>query len=207
MSYVALGDSLAAGSLCPPEESYPAQVAEGWRARGWNVRLYNLAVSGYTSQDLLSLELPKVWELSPTIVSLGIGTNDIVHGGSLDAFRGNLQQIFSALRAHHIEAQQVFVLPLPDWSLMGKESWPVVPPGLRDRFRQFNAALAEETRAAGVRLVDLQAIMDQGILDGLLAPDRIHPSGNAYRQWARAILEIYASPSTLGANSSRGRLR
>src|SRR5207249_3390550 len=109
------GDSFTIATGLSPDRSFPARLADRWRARGRSVDLLNLGVNGYTTADLIREELPRVRAFAPTFVTLMIGTNDIVRGGGAAGFRRNLATILDRL-AHEIATERVLVLPAPDWS-------------------------------------------------------------------------------------------
>ncbi len=78
--YLALGDSFTAGTGSTPADAFPVRLAERLRARGVPVTLENLGVNGYTTDDLVARELPRLVPFAPTMVTLAIGANDLVHG-------------------------------------------------------------------------------------------------------------------------------
>ena len=87
--YLALGDSIAAGSGSSDAAttSYAALVAEALRARfGPGLELRSLAVASHTSQDLIDQQLPQAVEQlrkgAVRLVTLTIGGNDLGQYGA-----------------------------------------------------------------------------------------------------------------------------
>ena len=100
MRYVALGDSYTIGTSVAVEERWPNQLV-GRLAGDASSRtadpplelVGNPAVNGFTSRDVIRLELPQLGALRPDLVSLLIGTNDTIQGIVEEAYRGNLEAI------------------------------------------------------------------------------------------------------------------
>jgi acyl-CoA thioesterase-1 len=77
--YVALGDSAAQGvGASQPELGYVGLLAEHMRQRtGKPVEVLNLSRSGATLQDLIRDQLPRLAALTPDVVTVAIGGNDV----------------------------------------------------------------------------------------------------------------------------------
>jgi acyl-CoA thioesterase I len=189
--FLALGDSFTIGTGSSPSSAFPARLAERWRARGCSVELKNVAVNGYTTDDIIAEELPELGSYRPTFVTVAAGANDIVRGSSADEYRTRARKIVDAARA---SGAQVIVLPQPDWSRSP------VAASFGDRetiaasIRRFNGILAAEAKAAGARYVDLSPLMEKQAADGLIATDGLHPSAAAYDAWAEALAQEVKAP-------------
>ena len=189
--FLALGDSFTIGTGSTPAESFPARLSSRWRAKGCTLTLENVAVNGYTSDDVIELELPSIASFRPTFVSIAVGANDIVRGRSLDAYRENVRRILEAAKA---SGARVVVLPQPDWSRSPTAATFGSQPALADAIAKFNATLAAEARAKGVEWVDLVPLMQRQALKGQLATDGLHPSADAYDEWASELARVLSSP-------------
>jgi len=189
--FLALGDSFTIGTGSTPAESFPARLASRWRAKGCTLTLENVAVNGYTSDDVIELELPSIASFHPTFVSVAVGANDIVRGRSLDAYRENVRRILDAAKA---SGARVIVLPQPDWSRSPSAASFGTQPALAESIAKFNATLAAEARAKGAEWVDLVPLMQQQALKGQVASDGLHPSSDAYDEWATELARVLSSP-------------
>jgi lysophospholipase L1-like esterase len=56
-----------------------------------------------------------------------------------------------------------------------------------NRVRVFNEVLRAECEAVGGQWADLRALMTAQADRGMWAPDGLHPSAEAYDQWAEAL--------------------
>lgn len=188
MRYLALGDSFTIGTGTTPDRSFPAILVHLWARAGRECDLRNPAVNGYTTDDLIRAELPLLAELTPDLITLLIGANDIVAGSSEERYRAQLRRIHDRLRQNSGAAR--YALPQPDWSLSAAAAAYGEPVRLAETIERFNAIAREEAERAGASYVDLFPLMREQMRRGMVAPDGLHPSAAAYAEWAAALVGI-----------------
>src|SRR5258708_22248158 len=143
--YLALGDSFPIGTGTAPDKASPAVLAGKWREAGRTVELLNPAVNGHTTDDLIVKQLPHVAVFKPTLVTLLIGANDIVRGGSDDQrYRAQLRRIHNKLRDDGVPAAAVVVLPVPGWSRSPAPSPYGTTPALPPPIAHFHTIAMDE---------------------------------------------------------------
>ena len=191
--YLALGDSFTIGTGGAPAQSFAARLVDRWASAGCTLALENVAVNGYTTDDLIERELPSLATFRPTFVTIAIGANDIVRGRSVDTYRENVRRILDAVKA---SGARIVVVPQPDWSRSPAAASFGTQPALAASIAEFNAALAAEARARGATFVDLAPLMQKQALDKQLAGDGLHPSTEAYDAWAAELARALPSPCT-----------
>jgi lysophospholipase L1-like esterase len=204
LRYLALGDSFTAGTGSRPVDAFPVRLADRLRARGVAVTIENLGVNGYTTDDLIADELPRLASFAPTCVTLAIGANDLVHGSSVERYRGQVRAILGAIVAARVPPPRVFVLPQPDWSGSPVAASFGAPKALRARIDAFNDTLRAEAEAAGARWVDLGPTMRRQAAAGMVASDGLHPAARAYDEWAEALLPIVTPVARVTKARSQG---
>src|ERR1051326_4040949 len=91
--YTALGDSTGVGVGAKQGGGYVARIFERIKRERPQSRLNNLCVSGATTEDVLRGQLEPAINSHPTLVTLGIGINDIGHGLTLETFARNYEEI------------------------------------------------------------------------------------------------------------------
>jgi acyl-CoA thioesterase-1 len=190
--YLALGDSFTIGTGSPSESAFPARLTARFRESRCAVDLRNVAVNGFTTDDLIEEELPELGRFRPTFVTVAIGANDIVRGRSEDAYRGNVRRILEAVKVSGV--RQILVLPQPDWSRSPVAASFGDRTTLDASIRRFNAILAEEAKASGATWMDLSPLMQMQAEQSLVAGDGLHPSASAYDAWAEAIAREIPPP-------------
>jgi lysophospholipase L1-like esterase len=193
--YLALGDSFTIGTGATPEESFPARLSARFRERKRQVTLKNLAVNGYSTSDVLALQIPNTRAFEPSLVTFAAGANDIVRGSSPERYRENVRRIFERLLEAGVPATSIYALPQPDWSLSSAASEFGTPVAeLARQIELFNSILREETARAGAHYIDLWPRMKEQARAGMFAPDGLHPSAKAYDEWAALLADRIKLP-------------
>jgi lysophospholipase L1-like esterase len=140
-------------------------------------------VSGATTDDVLRAQLGRVGEASPTLVTVGIGINDLARQATPEQFARNFDEIVTRLRAQ--AAAPIVVSNLPDVSHA-----PAVPVFLREEARRrlilFNERLAEASARHRLHLADTfeksAAVIPTH--PEFFSSDGFHPSDEGYEFWA-----------------------
>jgi lysophospholipase L1-like esterase len=194
LRYVALGDSYTIGTSVTEPERWPDQLVGA--LRGDPVRLdlvANLGVNGFTSADVIAVELPRLDDLRPDFVTLLIGVNDVVQGVPEPIFRERVGEILSVLRAR-LPAERVLIVTTPDYTVTPAGADYGDPTARRAAIRRVNAIVTELARAMGISVVDIFAISEAAAADrGLVARDGLHPSGRQYGLWVEQIVPVARS--------------
>jgi acyl-CoA thioesterase-1 len=181
--YVALGDSTGVGVGARKGGGYVARLFERIERARPGSRLVNLCVSGATTGDVLSAQVGRVREAGPSLVTVGIGINDLTRQATPEQFARNFEEIVVRLRAQ--TDAPVVVSNLPDISHA-----PAVPAFLRDGARHrillFNERIAD---AAARHRLDLADSFEKSAAvipthPEFFSPDGFHPSDEGYEFWA-----------------------
>lgn len=211
MRYVPLGDSYSIGTAVEAGERWPDQLVErlaaAAAARGEAPPLElvaNLAVNGFTTEDVVAVELPRLPSLGPEACSLQIGVNDVIRGVPESRYRANVSRILDAL-AELPGLELVFGVTTPDYT--------VTPAGAdygdatvaAAAIRAFNATFADVFAARGLVSADVHDLSLRAAADrGLVARDGLHPSGRQYGLWVDRIAATLRGPLLRSAEIRRG---
>lgn len=98
--WVVLGDSISQGvGATSVEQSWVLQAWRTLAARGLRYRVVNLSISGATVTDVIDREIPAMHELGTpaSVVTVFIGSNDIVHRDLRAKLAANYQKLIAAL--------------------------------------------------------------------------------------------------------------
>jgi acyl-CoA thioesterase I len=95
---VAFGDSLTAGFLLKPEQSFPAQLARALAAKGYAVDVTNAGAYQATPLERFEWAVPRDTEA----VILELGANDALRGQSPAEAKANLERIIVRLKERNI---------------------------------------------------------------------------------------------------------
>jgi lysophospholipase L1-like esterase len=187
LRYVALGDSFTIGTSVAQAERWPDQLV----AQLPELELVgNLAVNGFTSRDVIEVELPGLAALRPELVSLLIGVNDVVQGVPEPAYRGNVTDILDAL-VGRVGAGRVLVVTTPDYTVTPAGADYGDPATQSAAIRRNNAINAELAAQRGIAVADVYDISLRAATDrSLVASDGLHPSGAQYALWVERIAPV-----------------
>lgn len=174
--YVALGDSAAQGiGASAPDRGYVGLLTRTIaRHTGRSVRTLNLSISGARIADAIEKQLPRLADLSPDVVTVAIGANDVT---TFDAsrFESGLATVFDALPPHAIVAD------LPCFYLPRNER----------RVADANAIVRRLASERGLSVAPLHAVTRGAGIRGvvtLFAKDLFHPNDRGYRLWTSAFV-------------------
>ena len=196
---MALGDSYTIGTSVAEVERWPNQLAAALAPDLPRLELVgNLAVNGFTSRDVIELELPSLASFRPEFVSLLSGVNDVVQGVPAETYRRNIGAILDQL-VGSVGAQRVLAVTTPDHTVTPAGADFGDPAGQSAGIRENNHLIAEVAGSRGVTVVDIHDISLRAAADQtLVARDGLHPSGEQYRLWveriAPAVRELLAEP-------------
>ncbi|MFP5317543.1 MAG: SGNH/GDSL hydrolase family protein [Acidimicrobiia bacterium] len=184
--YVALGDSTAQGiGASRPDRGYVGVLAERLRAStGRPVQVVNLSRSGARVADVVDEQLPRLAGLSPDVVTVAVGANDVKRYDR-SRFRRDVDALVAAL------PPGTFVADVP-WFMHGAIG------------RSSHEAAAYVAASAAARALPVarlyQATRERGwgamLTD--FAADWFHPDDRGYRVWADAFWTVM-EPAVAGS--------
>jgi lysophospholipase L1-like esterase len=184
LRYVALGDSYTIGTSVAPAEAWPEQLVR--RLTGIQL-VANLAVNGFTSADVVDVELPRLPVLRPDLLTLLIGVNDVVQGVPEATYRANVAEILDTL-AGRVGAPNVLVVTTPDYTVTPAGADYGEPAVQSAAIRRNNAINTELAAARDIGVVDIYDLSLRAEGDrSLVADDGLHPSGRQYGLWVERI--------------------
>lgn len=169
--WVALGDSMTQGiGASAPDRGWVGQLSGRLAARGWQHRLVNLGVNGARVEDVLdrqlsALELLTDGGVPAALVTVVIGSNDVV----VRRHRRGLVARFGELLDR-----------LPDGALVSNL------PNPHREARAVDAMLRERADAGRLVLVDMRRDGPRS-WRGRLASDKFHPNDSGYADMAAVV--------------------
>jgi len=188
LTYVALGDSLTAGTGADKyEDSYPYLVAQKMAGDG-EVALKDFSIPGARTSHLIDKLLVPAIAAKPDVVTVLIGTNDI-HGkvGAAD-FEKNYRYIIENLQKQ--TDAEIFLVSIP---FIGSDRIFLPPYNyyFRQKTVQFNEIIVRLSKEYGVNYIDIATPTEEIFAkDGPhYAVDSFHPSADGYKLWAQIIYD------------------
>ena len=147
----------------------------------------NLAVNGYTSGDVIRMELPALDGVTVDLASLLIGVNDVVQGVPRERYAANIEQIMDKL-LERLPANRIVTVSTPDYTVTPAGADFGEPAARSASIRAFNLLLAAASHERGIAHVDIHDLSLNAATDrSLVADDGLHPSGIQYAMWVERI--------------------
>lgn len=183
--YAALGDSTGVGEGAR-EGGYPSRLLKRIDEVRPGSRLTNVCVSGATTDDVLRGQIDAALASRPTLITLGIGINDVGHGMSVERFAQNYETIITRLEAARAP---IVVTNIPDVSLAPVASSMPAPLEYARRITLFNERISDIAARHGLLLVDAFTSTRDVIprSPDFFSPDGFHPSDKGYEYWAETM--------------------
>ena len=184
--YTALGDSTGAGVGAREGGGYVARIFVRIKRERPDARLINLCVSGATTEDVLREQLTPAINSRPTLITLGIGINDIGHGMPIQRFERNYEDRVKRLRSE--TKASIILTNIPDISFA-----PVIPlsarQDTRNRIILFNERIEAIARRYELSMVDVYSETHKVIPSHpeMFSEDGFHPSDAGYEYWAETM--------------------
>lgn len=197
ITYLALGDSYTIGQSVAEAESFPVQLVTLLKNHSLNIGDPDIvAVTGWTTGNLLNALNNNPPKTNYSFVTLLIGVNNQYQGRSLEEYKTQFSQLLNLSIAYAgNKKDHVFVLSIPDYSVtpfgnnIDKEKTAL-------EIDQFNEANQMISKNAGVNYLDITPISRDAKNDtSLVALDGLHPSAIQYLKWdqllAPLILQVF----------------
>ena len=192
---LALGDSYTIGEGVKQSERWPMQLASQLRKDNLKVDTPQIiAVTGWTTTDLMSAIEKSRLEQRYDLVTLLIGVNDQFQGYSEESYAiGFNKLLVKAIELAGGRPNRVIVISIPDYSVtpFGKRFGSARIRAEIDKFNEINKEIATENR---VHYVNVTEISRRAAEDPtLLASDGLHPSAKMYAEWVELTVPVTKS--------------
>jgi lysophospholipase L1-like esterase len=191
-TYLALGDSYTIGQSVPDYERFPVQTVINLRAKNISIKDADIiAVTGWTTGDLLNALNNNPPGNNYSFVTLLIGVNNQYQGRTLDEYKTQFTELLNrSITYANNNKQHVFVLSIPDYSVTpfadGRDTTQIAK-----EIDEFNDANKAITLNAGVNYINITDISRDAKKDAsLIAKDGLHPSEIQYKKWVDILAPL-----------------
>jgi len=189
-TYLALGDSYTIGQSVPDHERFPVQTVVFLRAKNISIKDADIiAVTGWTTGDLLNALNNNRPKNNYSFVTLLIGVNNQYQGRTLDEYKTQFTELLNrSIGYAGNNNKHVFVLSIPDYSVtpFAREA---DKENIAKEIDEFNTANKVISLNAGVNYIDITPASREAKNDAsLIATDGLHPSGIQYTKWVDLLV-------------------
>lgn len=185
--YVAIGasETFGTGADRPATQNWPADLSVHLPQ---GTQLVNLGIPGITAPQALDSEVPEAIDASPNLVTVWLGTNDIVNMVTLADYQQSLDTILTELAS--ISHVHIAVANIPDLNLLPR-FYSFDQAALQAEVEQWNKVVAQEVKSHGDLLVDVYSQSSELLgHPEYLSGDGLHPSTLGYQQIANYFYEV-----------------
>ncbi|MBV9958978.1 MAG: SGNH/GDSL hydrolase family protein [Acidobacteria bacterium] len=182
--YAAVGDSTGAG-LGARQGGYVERLFARIKQARPASRLNNRSLAGANTAQVLQSQVAQIVADQPTLVTVGIGLNDLLQGVTEDEFAKNYEEIVSRLLGTHAF---IIITTLPD--LSAAPAFAKREAGdLTARLIRYNQRIETIAARYGVELVDVYNLSREALhtRPELFGADGLHPSDAGYEYWAETL--------------------
>ena len=187
-----LGDSYTIGEAVPSAENFPNQLVAHFKNAGIEISTPKIiAVTGWTTDELMN----GIKENPPSppydLVTLLIGVNNQYRGKSIDEYRKEFRELLDlAIKNANNKPDHVIVISIPDWGVMpfaeGRDRKKIA-----EEIDAFNKVNEEEEKKSGCPYCNITTISRIATTDlSLGASDGLHPSAKQYGLWVEKIFPL-----------------
>ncbi|HET8753696.1 MAG TPA: SGNH/GDSL hydrolase family protein [Salinimicrobium sp.] len=199
LSFLALGDSYTIGESVSPKLRWPVQLVDSLKSHGIALKDPKIiAITGWTTQDLLNAMDNQLENEKFDLVSVSIGVNNQYQGKSIKDYENDLHTIFKKAIFHSkFGIKGVFAVSIPDYgatpfgAAKSKE--------IEKEIAQFNEVFEKVASEFNIEFYKITPISKRASEEkDLVADDGLHPSGKMYSLWVEEFLpEIIQKISSL----------
>lgn len=190
--YMALGDSYTIGEAVNNSQRFPKQLRDSLTERGFVCDKDTLiARTGWTTRNLLSAIDAANPKPEFDLVTLLIGVNNQYQNRSLSEYEIEFETCLQeAIRLAKGDTSHVVVLSIPDYGYTPYGA--SLQAEISAEIDAFNAINRQITLNYGISYIDITPISREQNSQ-LVAVDGLHPSGEQYRRWVKAMLPVVLS--------------
>ncbi len=189
IKYVALGDSYTIGTGANPNEAWPVLLTKHLNDAGIKTELVaNPSKNGFSTQNLIDMELPVFDKSGATFVTLLIGVNDWVREVNTTTYTKNLIFILDHVQKSLPNKNNILLVTIPDFGVTPQGAYFSNDRDVSKGITEFNNIIKAEAKKRGLPVVDIFEISKQ-MKDNteLTAKDGLHPSAKEYAVWETLI--------------------
>jgi lysophospholipase L1-like esterase len=189
ITYLPMGDSYTIGRGVSRNQNWPHQLVNRLQLNGGQrlTLVAEPAVGGYTTQDLINHELSDVGKYQPDLITIEIGTNDMLHHVAMPVFQQHLNHIIQTIQSQDPHAH-VLLITIPDMSRTPMAPHFGKPAALQTKVKVVNDIIAQAGLRYHLPVADLYGVSQAVAHDpSLISRDNFHPSDKGYTTWVDAI--------------------
>lgn len=193
LKYIAFGDSytICTGTNLVAEQ-WPTILTKHLSEAGIATELtFNPSRNGYSTQNLITNELPLLKTNSIDFATLLIGVNDWVRQTDTETYHKNLIFIIDEIQKKLSNKKHLILITIPDFGVTPQGAGYGNGRDISKGISEFNTIIKSEAEKRNLTCVDIFALSQ--LMKGnqeLVASDGLHPSAKEYVLWEKLIFPV-----------------
>jgi lysophospholipase L1-like esterase len=194
-TYLALGDSYTIGESVSAQERFPTQAVQRLNESGFHIEQPDIiAVTGWTTGDLIRAIGNKTFPHHYDIVTLLIGVNNQYQGRSEASYKEEFEILLKrAIQLAGDMSSHVIVVSIPDYSITpfaaGSNQKKIAME--IDRLNAQNKTMAAQYKVPWLDITEESRKAKDD--PSLIAGDGLHFSGKEYARWVDLLFPVMRS--------------
>jgi acyl-CoA thioesterase I len=190
ITYIPIGDSYTIGNGVAENERWPNVLTKHLNEAGINVKLIaNPAVSGYTVEDAVRIELPVIKRLQPDFVTVLIGANDNFMQKDSEIYKREFVSFLDDLQLILKNPKHVVLITIPDYSKSPAAIGNNVE-GVSESVEEYNVIIKSEAEKRDLKVADIFPVSQTMTGTGDYISDLLHPSAAGLSKWEKVIYPV-----------------
>jgi len=189
LSYLPLGDSYTICEGLPEAERWPNLITQQMNTSSTRLKLVgNPARTGYTTDDLVRIELPVLKQQTVQVATILIGVNDYVRGYDTAHFHKNLVYIIDEVQKVLADPLAIVLITIPDYSVTPGGAMYAKGRDVSADLRIWNTIIEQEALKRNLGFADIYPVsLGMKNSPALVGADGLHPSAKEVALWAEII--------------------
>lgn len=191
-TYIALGDSYTIGEAVPLHQSFPYQLVQLLRKKGFAFAAPEIiAKTGWTTDELTDALRNYIFSSSYSLATLLIGVNNQYRNKEVIAFTLEFETLLQkALTLTENKKNKVVVLTIPDYSITPYAA-SLDRKKISKEIDVYNAVINAICLQYKITCLNITESSRKALnKPELLADDGLHPSAKEYAKWAKKLASI-----------------
>jgi acyl-CoA thioesterase-1 len=189
VKYIALGDSYTIGTGANTDEAWPSLLTKHLNEAGIKTELVaNPSRNGFSTQNLVDMELPVFDKAEVNFATLLIGVNDWVRNVPTDTYHKNLNFILDHVLKKLSDKKKLVLVTIPDFGVTPQGALYGGGRNISIGISEFNDIIKSEAQKRNLVCIDIFEL-SKSMKDNteLVAEDGLHPSAKEYAKWEKLI--------------------
>jgi len=194
LKYVSIGDSYTSGEGAGEGDMWPKILIEDLEKENIYFQLEaNLAVSGFTSREVSTIQLPLVENIKPDLLTIFVGANDLFQMTNIEIFEKEYAELLDKAIASVPSSTVIVVVNIPDHTKAPAFRHFPIGTGSASLIERYNSVIEKLVKEKNITVVDIYSISQLMTDEKYYSQDGLHPSALGAKKWEIEIFNVVSN--------------